>query len=346
MANKMRPKTIKGYYSVWEKTQAGAIDGQILTGAEMAGLFKFMKTVPISDRYIGDEDQRLIALHGDAFTGDADFIVPPETDDFIYGLFMKKRDSVLPMRATQTEDNLEIRRIEIGDKSFIFEISYFMVDKRNGIVLLINNRNAGSLENFRYYLQGFLAADSDSRKYKLMIGDRIASRLNCAYIPEEDVLSRLAQFSRIGCLHYKLGGEEGRSLRVPGFTSSDDALKAAAEGKTIDDMESLGGFTINVTITPNRGGSLKGSGIKKLFANLSESLCTTKYRKAFNVDGLDKEGRPDALDFVANNIMINTSILYEGKYVSNQAVFEAMEADFLSRRGELADKSRTAVMGG
>lgn len=343
MGNNIKNKSIKGFYSVWEKTVPGEMNGQKLTGSELAGLFAYIRSVPISDRYSGDEEQRLIAFHGDNLTGDSDFVVPADTDDFIYGLFMKKRDMALPRQGTQTDDSLVVRKIEIGDKSFMFEVSYFMVDKVNGIVLLLNNRNVGFLNQFRYYLNGFLAGGEDSKKYRLMIGNRFANRLNAAYIPAEDVFGHLARFARVSQLIYKLGGREGQSMQVPGYSSSDEAMIMAAKGNSIDDMESLGGFSIEVKIRSKRNGSLDASGIRRLFNNLSSRFQSTSEKKQFKIEGRDKNGQTDALDFISDDIMLSTSVSYEGRYVANVTVFEAMRDDFLKQRPLLVERTKNTL---
>ena len=336
----MRSKTLKGFYYIFEKTRQGEIDGQQVTGAELTGLFSFMKnSYSLSDRYIGDDEQRLMAFHGDKFTSDdADFVVPEETDNFLYGLFMKKRDAALPLSATQSEDNLDIRRIAIGESSFIFEVTYFMLDKKNGIILFLNNKHVGTIDNFKYYLQNFLAADAESQKYPFKIGENYANYLNSAPISEEDVLSHLQRFSKIKVLNYKLAGQEGKSLRVPGFSSSDAALESAAAGNDITDMDSLGGFSITVTITPNKNKSLNPVAIRNLHKNLRDKLNSTKHRKNFKVEGVDGEGHPDVLNFLADDIMMQSSVSFEGKYVSNALVFKEMENDFIAQRIKLCER--------
>ena len=114
MGNNIKNKTIKGFYSVWEKTVPGEMNGQKLTGSELSGLFAYIRSVPISDRYSGDEEQRLIAFHGDNLTGDSDFVVPADTDDFIYGLFMKNVTWHYPGRGLRRMTVLSSGKLRLG----------------------------------------------------------------------------------------------------------------------------------------------------------------------------------------------------------------------------------------
>ena len=330
---KKRTKSIKGLYYVFNKTIPGEMTGERVKPQELCALFDFIKKKKLIERYIGEPESMLIAFNGDKLNG---IKIPADDEIFKYGVFLKKREAQFPYEGKDNEDgdSIEVTQIELNEESYMFEMTYFMLDKRSGILLYLDSKNVGKINSFVNYLQGYLSTP-DLKKYDLLIGNKLADKITEAPIPTPDIQKRLENFRRISAFTFKLGGIASQSLYVGRYTSSDKMISNAAK-EVVADTEMLEGFSLEFRIVPKKRKSLAKEKIMTIFKRFENDLRQDESKAKFRIEG--KSGIRedfDILDFLEDDFMINSELNYTGRYAPIDEIFNIMEGNFKGRRKEL-----------
>lgn len=332
----MSTKTLKGYYYVLYKTAPGDMTEKRVNAQELSALFDFIGSKKLKERYIGETDARLIAFSGDKLNN---VTIPKDDENYRYGIYLKKREAMFPYEGRDNEDDnsIDVIEITIGESSYMFEMTYFMLDKKNGILLYLDNKNVGKINSFTSYLQNYLTVDEDHPKFNLEMEDKLANRITSAPISTPDIQEHLNDFSRVSSLVFKLAGQPGQSFFLGKYSSSDHALESLS-GEIITDTESLAGYSIEIRVVPNRKKSLLKETIIQLFNALSGSMPKDSNSK-FRIEGKSGINEEfDVLDFLEDKYMMHSTIDYEGRYVPMDRVFNQMTGNFNKRRKELVQR--------
>jgi len=70
----------------------------------------------------------------------------PEKEFFVTGLFIKRRNAGYPYEEDGTGNLAELKLI--NEQNEIAEVTYFVIDKRNGVLSWVNNKFCGSSHSF------------------------------------------------------------------------------------------------------------------------------------------------------------------------------------------------------
>lgn len=310
-------KTIKGY--LLRPAVCGEVgEARKMTGKEFFGLLDFIKALPVSQRHFG-KDSPLLAIFSEDKTGDESLYVPSDKEGIRHGLFLKQRDSMLPYAGHDTDDGIDAKRIDIGTQSYMFENTYFVADSATGLILFVNRREVSNINGFASYLSSFLSpSPGDNTFFALDVGKKQAHHIELEPVMESDIYQHLERMCRKSKLTIRFGVEKGGNASI-GYASSDEGIAELLSSNSIR------GCNVSVTITPEKGKSLEGQGIRKIVRKLIDMAGRSKEKCGCLVEGKDMNGLPDKVDFFEDRVFRIAKIACEGKYLATNEVFPVLD---------------------
>lgn len=317
---KPKLKTIKGHY--YQLLKSNNEEEKALTGEEVVKLFSAIRQIPVNDRkqWI-DAANRLLVFNGDPIDLDI-----PEYERFICGALIKFREDVNPMVATDKGNRILVDELKIDPSQNLIEITLFLVDKSSGLILLLNNRNAGTNNTMGAILQALICQQESLRE---IAEEFDISMLQVATLIEKKSMEKLARTQLIKSITYtfKVIPEEGE---LPEFSDDPEDNMIASMRNSLYELNAP---TVSITYS--------GGCDKHIFSrnaaerHIRRILKTNKgiYASKCKAIGDDINGKYTEIDFLMDQFLYSDRFLLEAgnKWPEFPSIYESMGKDFTNR---------------
>ena len=313
-------KIIKGHY--YQLLKSNSKEEKALSGNEVTDLFSALREIPVNSRkqWI-DAANRLLVFHGDPID-----LEIPEFELFICGALIKFREDVNPMIATDKGNMIHVDELKIDPSQNLIEITLFMIHKKTGLMLLINNRNAGTNNTMGAVLESLICQHESLRT----IAERTnMDMLQVVALIEKKSMEKLARTAEIKSMTYtfKVIPDDGE---LPGFSDDPEDNIIASIGQSLHDLNVP---TVSVTYSTGHSKSIFNRNATE--KQIRKILRSNKgfYASKCKVIGGDINGRYTEIDFLMDQFLFSDKFQIEpgNKWPPFHKIYESMGKDFINR---------------
>jgi hypothetical protein len=315
-----KSKIIKGYFFKAQKQSQSLYE--LMSPNELLGLLDHIGNLNLQDKkYVTDSEERTIILPQDK--NRVAGIEIPNYPGYVSGMLLAKRDVNLPMTGIDNGETLNLRPIDLGGGN-LMEVTYFMVHKKTGILLFLNNRAAGTHVSLAQNLSSFLG-NTTKQGFKVMSGNAYTDYIFLAHILNMNSLERVEDLLAVKSMEFRFVGDpmQIRKNLAPGQTNQDIS-------NIMGIADYFDAFNIAITLKPIRGKQLSRNRIPGFF-NWVEPIMRMNDKSRFTVSGKGQGSGLEMIDLLNDRFLFTTTIRYEGEFVPAVDVFNAMQVNFEER---------------
>ncbi len=323
MREKTKSKNLTCYFYRIQTNDGINEDSKDLNPDDFITFIEYLKDIQLDDRLWGKEgDERTIVFKSDLEKGLTGLSLV-NFEGYVTGAFMHKRDVALPYSSIENENKLELNPIEIDGN--LMEVTYFLIHKESGTLLLLNNRFVGSISSFQQYLTNFLFQNGNLKQYR-RINTNNSTRFFLAPILNLDPKERLNNLTIIKSFNAKF---------IRSNESGYDYIKSKDSLSYFEELgDALNGSNINIRITPKRNGSLNIPTLKDICKKILPNMKKID-NNYLRIEGIDSEKQFHLVDLLNDKMLYKTTVTYEGKNVPARIILETMHDEYEKRLSEI-----------
>ncbi len=318
-----KTKNVTAHFFHLVKNYAGNTEN--LSEQEMTTLINTFKAIPISpedgglSRYGRDSDKMIIFRE--------DGVVPlPENDSYECCLFLKRRTSAYPYQRTEYGDLLELT---LSENAELVEVSYLLIDKKKGLILLAFNRNVGGYRSLSEYINNVVENCSQQR---FKIGNNSAI-LDLSYILNENPENDFRELEEIKSMSLRLSGnfQTLEQLLSAGGTSTRTALKEMVH---LGNNANCGVLKFDFIKSRQSNAWLDKGIISRIYQSLKPHFQADNHQQRFSVIGtIDEETR--VIDLINDKYCYHSQFEYIDRYIPPSRVLNILIEAFNGYRTTL-----------
>ncbi|GAB4327379.1 MAG: hypothetical protein Kow0037_00880 [Calditrichia bacterium] len=328
----MKSKTLTTYLIKLVKVDKNQKTRSDLSTDELTNIFEGIKKLPPKidhepsryDKLGSDEGRCLI------FKEDKSSLQFKSYNGFICGVFAHRRNNF----PYQDDGEGNIQKLQLdSEKNVVAEITYFLINKKNSVMVWVTNKFASSLGVFCQYLNNRIKeVVRQNWMQPLMINEKPA-HVDYYFIIRKNSLSEFHDHMwNISSLVLKIKGKPHELENLIGH--------GADTGKELVGLAEIcknsGTYNLELKLTTgNKKNKLRKDFINNLFNKLKPVLKE-------NEDKIEVKGFIDdqtrTIDLLSDKFLQKTQIQYEGKYPDSAKIFERLYNIYLSAEAELEEE--------
>jgi len=332
----MSNKSIKIYFLKIIKSHSLTLKREAVSPAELDKLFLNIQQLPLTltnipTRYAnpGTGTENCII-----FSQDKCGLNIPEKEYFISGLFIKRRNAGYPYEEDGTGNLAELKLIK--EQNEIAEVTYFIIDKRNGVLSWVNNKFCGSSNTFITYLNSkFEEITSGNVAVEPLLVDNEAAQLEAFFIANPDSYDEFVKnMKRIRQLEFKIAmnANDSENYYLDSHKgNTNEIMIGLLEAMQQSNCHSL---RLELSMGHSKKRDISKDFVKRIFAWLCQD--DKNLAEEFIVRGsIDEQSR--TLDLISDKFLYQASLNYRDKYVPSLQVFEQLFSAYFQYRPSIEE---------
>ncbi len=236
----------------------------------------------------------------------------PEKSGFIQGLFVKSRTSKWPYK-----EDVNGKVSQILEINGMAEVSYFIIDKNNGVVIYTANQFVGGHKSFQNYLNEKILELRNNTTLNILKSGKKEYLCELNLIINSINIEDLVKKSTIKKYNMRL-------VRPKNYDKSTIDLPLNSETDIfVNNLKWV--KTQNIEFLAGRSNDLPGKRLKNWisFARENRDIVT-------RADVLDEDSR--VIDLLGEDYVLNSMIDYTKKYMPHQDVFNSLMSEYKSKQ--------------